>query len=86
MTPIQSGDKAIIIMGALGDKGPNIGKQVTVGTLRGEHSQYGRIWRVYGANLTTEYGAMGSELDCAQSWLQKIEPPPVKPKEKAVEA
>ena len=73
--PIKTGDLATIIAGALGDKGPNVGKRVTVGTLRGEHSQYGRIWRVHGEGLTTEYGATGTELDCAQSWLKKIEPP-----------
>lgn len=73
--PIKKGDMAIIIAGALGDKGPNIGKTVTVGMFQGEHSVHGRIWRVYGDGLTSEYGASGSELDCAQSWLRKIEPP-----------
>lgn len=77
MKPIQSGDPAIIIRGALGDKGPNVGKQVIVGKLQGEHSQHGRIWRVHGKNLVTEYGATGTECDCAAAWLQKIEPPPV---------
>jgi hypothetical protein len=72
--PIKAGDAAIIIAGALGDKGPNIGKRVTVGLRMGEHSQHGVIWRVHGAGLTTEYGATGSELDCAQAWLQKIDP------------
>ena len=76
--PIKCGDQAIIIAGALGDKGPNIGKTVTVGMLRGEHSKHGRIWHVHGDGLTTEYGAQGSSLDCAQSWLQKIEPLPLK--------
>ena len=73
--PIKSGDIAVIVAGALGDKGPNIGKTVTVGTLRGEHSKYGRIWAVSGENLVTEYGAVGSSLDCAAIWLRKIEPP-----------
>jgi len=86
MKPIQSGDRAIIIAGALGDKGPNVGKTVTVGTLRGEHSQHGRIWRVHGEGLVTEYGATGGSVDCAQSWLQKIEPPPVRAKEKEAQA
>jgi len=79
--PIKQGDRAHIIAGALGDKGPNIGKAVTVGMLRGEHSVYGRIWHVHGEGLTTEYGATGSSVDCAASWLRKIEPPPVRPKE-----
>ena len=75
--PIKSGDQATIIEGALGTKGPNIGKQVRVGLRMGEHSQHGVIWRVHGTGLTTEYGAMGTELDCAQSWLLKIDAPPM---------
>ena len=76
--PIRQGDRAHIIAGALGTTGPNIGKAVTVGQCQGEHSVYGRIWRVYGEGLTTEYGATGTELDCAADWLKKIEPPPLK--------
>lgn len=72
--PIKAGDKAIIIAGALGDKGPNIGKRVRVGMRRGEHSQHGVIWRVHGEGLVTEYGGIGLSVDCAQSWLQKIDP------------
>ena len=75
MEPIRRGDKATIIAGALGDKGPNVGKQVVVGFRMGEHSQHGAIWRVYGEGLITEYGAMGASVDCAASWLKKIEPP-----------
>ena len=82
--PIKQGDLAIIIAGALGAKGPNIGKQVTVGKLQGEHSEYGRIWRVHGENLVTEYGAVGSEPDCAASWLQKLPPVATKPKQEAL--
>lgn len=73
--PIQSGDMAEIIEGALGNQGPNVGKIVRVESLRGEHSQHGRIWRVSGEGLVTEYGALGNQADCAQSWLRKIEPP-----------
>ena len=83
--PIKQGDRAHIIEGALGTKGPNIGKPVTVGTCQGEHSQYGRIWRVHGEGLTTEYGATGTELDCAAAWLRKIEPPPLASTTKARE-
>lgn len=75
MEPIRRGDKATIIAGSLGDKGPNVGKQVVVGFRMGEHSQHGAIWRVYGDGLITEYGAMGASVDCAASWLKKIEPP-----------
>ena len=75
MEPIRRGDKATIIAGALGDKRPNVGKQVVVGFRMGEHSQHGSIWRVYGEELITEYGAIGASVDCAASWLKKIEPP-----------
>ena len=75
MEPIRRGDKAAIIAGALGDKGPNVGEQVVVGFRMGEHSQHGAIWRVYSEGLITEYGAMGASVDCAASWLKKIDPP-----------
>lgn len=75
MMPIKSGDMAEVIEGALGKSGPNIGKIVTVVSFQGEHSMHGRIWRVTGDNLITEYGAVGMTMDCAQSWLRKIEPP-----------
>ncbi len=75
MKPIQAGDHAEIIEGALGTKGPNVGKKVRVVNLRGEHSEHGRIWKVEGQGLISEYGAVGTTVDCAQSWLRKIEPP-----------
>lgn len=75
MKPIQAGDHAEIIEGALGTKGPNVGKKVRVVILRGEHSEHGRIWKVEGDGLISEYGAVGTTVDCAQSWLRKIEPP-----------
>jgi hypothetical protein len=43
---------------------------VRVMCLRGEHSEYGRIWKVEGEGLISEYGAVGSTVDCAQSWLR----------------
>jgi len=72
--PIKSGDRCEVIAGALGSKGPNIGKQVTVGDLRGEHSEHGRIWRCHGEGLVTEFGALGTQADFAQSWLRKLPP------------
>lgn len=72
--PIKTGDRAEIVEGALGTKGPNVGKIVTVGSVRGEHSQLGRIWRVHGQGLITEYGAVGDSVDCAASWLRKLPP------------
>jgi hypothetical protein len=83
--PIKNGDRAHIIAGALGDKGPNVGKAVTVGEFRGEHSKYGRIVRVHGEGLISEYGAVGSELDCAVAWLRKIDPEKLKPESHKLE-
>ena len=83
--PVKNGDKAHIIAGALGDKGPNVGKAVTVGEFQGEHSKYGRIVRVHGEGLITEYGAVGSELDCAVAWLRKIDPEKLKPESRRLE-
>ena len=57
MKPIQAGDHAEIIEGALGTKGPNVGKKVRVVCLRGEHSEHGRIRKVEGEGLISEYGA-----------------------------
>ena len=78
--PIKSGDRCEVIAGALGTEGPNVGKHVTVGQLQGEHSVHGRIWRCHGEGLVTEFGALGSQADFAQSWLRKLPPettPPV---------
>ena len=72
--PIKSGDLCEVIGGALGTTGPNIGKRVTVGQLRGDHSVHGRIWRCHGPGLVTEYGALGNEADFAQAWLRKLPP------------
>lgn len=73
--PIKAGDLCEIVEGALGRKGPNVGKRVRVLELRGEHSEHGRIWRVQGGDLLSEYGALGEQVDCAQSWLRKFPPP-----------
>lgn len=73
--PIKSGDSCLVVGGVFEDKAPNLGKTVTVMALRGEHSQYGRIWACSGKDLVTEYGGVGSNADFAASWLQKIQPP-----------
>ena len=72
--PIKSGDSAVIVMGALGEKSPNIGKAVTVGQVRGDHSVHGRIWRVHGEGLASELGGFGTQVDCPAIWLKKIDP------------
>lgn len=76
--PIKAGDLCEIVEGAMGSKSPNVGKRVRVLELRGEHSVHGRIWRVQGGDLVSEYGALGEQVDCAQSWLRKL-PPEEKP-------
>ena len=75
--PIKTGDLCEVIAGALGNKGPNIGKTVTVVSLMGEHSQYGRIWRCVANDLITEYGVKGISCDFAASWLKKLPPQPL---------
>ncbi|KQB59342.1 MULTISPECIES: hypothetical protein [Acidovorax] len=70
--PIKSGDVCVVIDGIFGANSPNIGKQVTVHGLRGEHSKYGRIWLCAGKDLVTEYGAKGNSCEFAADWLQKL--------------
>jgi hypothetical protein len=78
--PIKAGDLAEVISGIQGTASPNIGLIVSVVSLQGEHSQYGRIWR-----CEAEYGVLGQpgvdvfpgHMDCAQDWLRKINPPPL---------
>lgn len=75
--PIKVGDQCEVIGGAFDDKGPNVGKMVTVSSLRGEHSVYGRIWQCTGESLVTEYGAVGNRADFAAAWLRKLPPKPL---------
>lgn len=72
--PIKSGDRCEVIAGALGTSDPNVGKRVVVRSLRGEHSVFGRIWQCEGPGLITEFGAVGTICDFAQSWLRKLPP------------
>lgn len=76
--PIKSGDECVVVGGVFEDKAPNLGKMVKVNFMRGEHSQFGRIWSCSGKDLITEYGAVGDHADFAASWLQKIQPLPTK--------
>jgi hypothetical protein len=41
----------------------------------GDHGEQGRIWKVEGEGLISEHGAVGTTVNCAQSWLRKIDPP-----------
>jgi len=78
--PIKKGDECIVVDGVLNKDSPNMGKAVTVASLQGEHSVYGRIWRCTANDLITEYGVRGIAADFAVSWLEKI-PPTALPKE-----
>jgi len=73
--PIKKDDMCVVIGGALGPESPNKGKIVTVRQLKGEHSEFGKIWKCEGRELVTELGCLGMFADFASSWLKKIEPP-----------
>ncbi|BCG50240.1 hypothetical protein [Ralstonia phage RP13] len=75
MSKIKPGVKARIIQGALGPKGPNVGKIVTVVHADGEHTLHGPIWKVQsaGENLVTELGVICDNLHCAEDWLDVID-------------
>lgn len=53
----------------------NLGKQVIVKEYRGEHSEYGNIWKCELVDSTgvSEYGVVGTLLDFAESWLDPID-------------
>lgn len=76
--PIKTGDVCEVIGGLGRGKSPNIGLQVTVASLQGEHSQHGRIWRCTGPSVKqlNDGGAyvVTGWADFAQDWLRKIEP------------
>jgi len=80
---IKSGDLAEVIGGMNGTASPNLGLIVRVLQFRGEHSQFGRIWR-----CEAEYAELGQpgvgcppgQADFAQDWLRKL-PPDAKPPE-----
>lgn len=78
MNPIQAGDIAEVIQGLGRSKSPNIGKRVSVVSLQGEHSQFGRIWRCTGDGVQqlTDAGTYVTTgwADFPVSWLRKVWP------------
>jgi hypothetical protein len=76
--PIKAGDRCLVIGGMGRSKSPNIGQEVIVKSLQGEHSQHGRMWRCRGPNVQqlTDAGTyvVTGWADFAQGWLQKIDP------------
>lgn len=76
--PIKAGDLCKVISGMLGTKSPNIGLIVTVATRVYECPQLGVIWRCtaeYAIQHDTTRARPPGQMDFAQSWLRKIEPP-----------
>lgn len=79
--PIKSGDGCLVISGATQSRSPlNLGRRVTVLSLQGDHSRFGRIWRCVttdGKPLERIMGCHADEsipdntADFAASWLQK---------------
>lgn len=83
MSQIEPGCLAIIIESVLGQ---SVGTTVQCVKMIGEHSLYGRIWRVHSQKeLVSEYGGIGNHVDVPEKWLKKIEPPKVDSKKKVKE-
>lgn len=80
-SPIKSGDRCEVISGMGKAKSPNLGLIVTAETIRGEHSQFGRVWRCTGQGIkqlhpdSGEYVLM-NWVDFPVAWLRKLPPDP----------
>ena len=79
--PIQAGDLCKVISGMRGEASPNIGLIVEVIHRVFECPQLGVLWRCkaeFAVRARDDRALVpGGLADFAQSWLQKIEPPPV---------
>jgi len=86
--PIKAGDRCIVIQGLGRDRSPNVGLTVTVGTLQGTHSRFGRVWRCMGPGVR-QLSDAGTYIetgwaDFPAQWLQKVDPDNVKDKDTEV--
>lgn len=76
--PIKAGDRAEVIGGLGRSKSPNLGLQVKVLSLQGEHSSLGRVWRCEGEGVHQLSDAGGYVLtgwaDFPAVWLRKLPP------------
>ena len=77
--PIKKGDLCEVVGGLGRSKSPNLGLQVTVGMLQGEHSKLGRIFRCEGPGVQ-QLGDAGNYVvtgwaDFPAAWLKRIDPP-----------
>lgn len=83
--PIQAGDLAEVIGGMLGAQSPNLGLIVKVKHRVFECPVLGVLWRCeaeFGVRARDDRPKVPSgQLDFAQDWLRKIEPPPLPDKE-----
>jgi len=80
--PIQAGDLCEVINGSLGEKSPNIGLIVKVKKLVYECQKLGRIWRCEAEFVQRIVLGPGCKCppghaDFAQSWLRRIDAPPM---------
>lgn len=83
--PIKAGDTCIVVGGAQGKHASNLGREVVVLYLMGEHSRFGRIWRCrttdekplerIDGTFVEEGSVLAAEADFAAAWLQKTTPP-----------
>lgn len=86
--PIKAGDLAEVVSGLLGTDSPNIGLIVKVIKYVGDEATLGRIWRCeaeYGQRIQERPNIPNGYVDFAQSWLRKINPPPLPTKQKELE-
>lgn len=86
--PIKAGDLAEVVSGLLGDNSPNIGLIVKVISYVGDEETLGRIWRCeaeYGKRIQPRKHIPNGYVDFAQSWLRKINAPPLPTKQKELE-
>jgi hypothetical protein len=86
--PIKAGDLAEVVSGLLGENSPNIGLIVKVVSYVGDEISLGRIWRCeaeYGQRIQQRPNIPIGYIDFAQSWLRKINPPPLPTKQKELE-
>lgn len=87
--PISAGDVCLVVDGVMKAKSPNVGKQVIVKSLQGQHGTLGNIWRCAGKDLVSFNDMVPPDgcVDFASIWLQRIDPPssPLKFVEKSTE-
>lgn len=87
---LSAGDRALVVGGLTRLKSPNLGKEVTIISAQGEHSQHGRIWRCEGTGIC-QMNDVGAFVDFGWAdfpakWLIKIVPTETPSKQVSAEA